>query len=76
MALEVHQKSTGSDLVFQYERLVALTGKNFRFLRGQRQQQYVRGLPGLWLESQPRYVGRVVDALDLPGAPSNDEEVV
>lgn len=76
MVLKDHQKSTGSDLVFQHERLVALTVMSFRFLRVQRQQQYVRALPGLWLESQPRYVGRVVDALDLPGAPSNEKEVV
>ena len=76
VVLKDHQRSTGSDLVFQYERLVALTGKNFRFLQVQRQQQHVHALPGLWLGSQPRYEGRVVDALDLPGAPSNEKEVV
>jgi len=70
------QKSTGSDLVFQYERLVALAGMNFRFLWVRRQQQYVHALPGLWLESQQRYVGRVVDDLDLPGAPSDEAGVV
>lgn len=76
MVLRDHQKSTGSDLVFQYERLVALTGMKFRFLRVQRQQQYVHALPGLWLESQQHYVGRVVDALDLPGVPGDEAEVV
>jgi len=76
MVLRDHQKSTGSDLVFRYERLVALTGMNFRFLRVQRQQQYEHALPGLWPGSQQHYVGRVVDALDLPGAPRNEAEVV
>ena len=76
MVSQDHQKSTGSDLVFQYERLVALTGMHFRFQQVQRQQQYVHALPGLWLESQQRYVGRVVDDLDLPGAPGDEAGVV
>ena len=76
MVFQDHQKRAGSDPVFQYERLVALTVTNTRFLRVQRQPRYVHALPGLWLESQPRYVGRVVDALDLPGAPSDGAYIV
>jgi len=75
MVFQDHQKSAGSDPVFQYGRLVT-TATNIRFLRVQRQPGYVHALPGLWLESQPRYVGRVVDALDLPGAPSDGAYVV
>jgi hypothetical protein len=76
MVFQDHWKSTGSDPVFQYEHLVALTATNIRLLWVQRQPRYVHALPGLWLESQPHYVGHVVDALDQPGAPSDGAYVV
>lgn len=49
---------------------------DFRLPGMLRQLKCVRVLPGLWPEEWKNYAGRVVGALDPPGAPKIPAEVV